>query len=285
MEHLDQQEVGEAESHDQQERRGDRQEHQDHGQLPQRMTALAPADRSLGQQVAAEDHGPEHDRLAGHRDGGIRPAVGGVVPPDDQHVDVLQDRHHGERERGHQQIHDHALAFGARAVQDVIGAQGSHPARHPRARTRDGAAGTATDDAGGIRRPGPHGDVPGVGCGHHLGQQDSHGCARGPLPGPHEGQHEDGACAALHQQVAGQRAVGPAGLQQPPIQREEDEEPGRGEDGGDPDPAALARAGRRSSDGWRRRGRPRPRRPASLAGGRARPSAARDAPSRCPTTS
>ena len=75
---------------------------------------------------------------------------------------------------------------------------------------------------------------------HDFGQQDPDRRPRGPLPRRHEDQDEDGACAAFHQEVARQGAVGPSGLEQPPIQREQHEESGRREDGGDADPAALS---------------------------------------------
>ena len=67
-----------AEGHGQQHDGRNGQEHQDHPQLAQGMPALAPPDGRLGQEVAAEDDGAEHDGLAGHRDGGIRTAVGEV---------------------------------------------------------------------------------------------------------------------------------------------------------------------------------------------------------------
>ncbi len=85
---------------------GNGQQDEHHGQLAQRVAALAPADGRLGQQVPAEDDGAEDDRLARHRHRGVRTAVAGVVPPDDEHVDVLEHRHHGQRHRGDHQVED-----------------------------------------------------------------------------------------------------------------------------------------------------------------------------------
>ncbi len=59
------------------------------------------------------------------------------------------------------------------------------------------------------------------------------------MPAADQGQDGDRADAAFHQQVGRQRAVGPPGLEQSPIEREQHEEPRRGEDGGDPDPTVL----------------------------------------------
>ena len=87
--------------------------------------------------------------------------------------------------------------------------------------------------------PGPHGQVAGVGGGHRLPDHEPDRRPRRALPRPHE--HQDGhrPHPGLDQKVRGQRTVGPPGLQEAPVEREQDEEGRRGQDGGDADPAAL----------------------------------------------
>ena len=113
---------------DHEHQRGDGEEHEHDGQLPQSVAALAPADGRLGQQVAAQDDGAEDDRLARHRHRGIRTAVGRVVPPDHEHVDVLQHRHHGERDRRDDQVERHGASLRRAAGQDRVGPYGGGPA-------------------------------------------------------------------------------------------------------------------------------------------------------------
>ena len=77
------------------------------------------------------------------------------------------------------------------------------------------------------RPPGLSGQPVGVDGGHHLAQEDAEGVAGHAQVGDDQHHHEDGAHAALHQQVAGQRPVAAVGLEQTPVDAEQDPDPGR----------------------------------------------------------
>ena len=155
---------------------GTAEEHQHHGQLAQRVAALAPADGRLGQQVPAEDDGAEDDGLARDRHGGVGAAVRRVVAADHEHVDVLEHRHHRERHRGHDQVeHDRAphRPLAARARGRGAPPPPSSPASSRRRRP--------------AARPGPHRGPAGVGRGRDLADEDADRGARRarsrPAPG------------------------------------------------------------------------------------------------------
>ena len=73
-----------------------------------------------------------------------------------------------------------------------------------------------------------------------LAEQHADRRARGAVPGGHQGEDRDHPDAHLHQQVRRQGPVGPVGLQEAPVEREQDEEGGRGQDGRNADAALLA---------------------------------------------
>ncbi len=102
----------------------------------------------------------------------------------------------------------------------------------------------------------------------------------GPKPASDQHEHGDEAHAHFDEEVHGQRPVGPMGLEQAAVQREQHEEGRRGQDGGDPDAAGLVE---QHGHGVAARGRRRPPRPGRApcpAGAPGRPSAAPGGPCR-----
>ena len=154
--------LGRHQRHAQEQHGGNRQQHEHHGQLAQRVAALAPADGRLGQQVPAEDDGAEHDRLARHRHRGVRTAVRPGCP----------DRPPGRRRS--------AAPPPWRATPRRPPGRG-RPCAAPTARrpsTGSGRRAAAQPPAGRTRgalpaRPRPHRDVAGVGRRHDLAHQDA----------------------------------------------------------------------------------------------------------------
>ena len=74
---------------------------------------------------------------------------------------------------------------------------------------------------------------------HDLADEDADRGAGRAVAGRHEHDHGDHPEAHLHQQVGRQRPVGPVRLQEAPVEREQDEEAGGGQDGRDADAALL----------------------------------------------
>ena len=87
--------------------------------------------------------------------------------------------------------------------------------------------------------PGPHRRPAGLGRRDDLADEDADGRAGGPEAGGDERQDGDDADAHLDQEVDRQRLVGPVGLQEAPVEREQHEEGRRGEDRRDADAALL----------------------------------------------
>ena len=123
----------------------------------------------------------------------------------------------------------------------------------------------------------------GVGGGHDLADEHADRRAGRPEAGQHQHEHGDHPYAHLDQEVHREGLVRAVGLEEAAVEREEDEEGGRGEDGRDADAALLVEQRRRRRAGWRRRGRPTPARaccpagacgpPTGGPGGRCRPRA------------
>ena len=88
-------------------------------------------------------------------------------------------------------------------------------------------------------RPRPHRGPAGVGRGHDLTDEDADGRAGGAEARGTSTRTATMRTPHLHQEVAGQRPVGPVRLQQAAVEREQDEEGGGGQDRGDADAALL----------------------------------------------